>query len=290
MDHTYIEEHNLIERYGLGRLSPDEEMRFEEHFLGCVQCQEELEMERGFRRGLKRAVAEEAGERAVVQAGLLAWLAQALRRPQAGLAIALLLAVTLLPAAWFGRQNAELRQQSEAASNEIRNWKARYSGLQAERDEMQLQQTAAEERWDAEKSRLEARLDEITASSEPSKPERPSAPALDSLVNVPLFLLGKLRSEDAVNRVDPAPDAGYFSLAVDVYTDPRFLDYRLEITDTVGEVVWQQANLLPNALEVLLVTFQRGFLPPGRYRLTVSGRLESGALESIESYPFEIRP
>ncbi|MES1211284.1 MAG: zf-HC2 domain-containing protein, partial [Acidobacteriota bacterium] len=84
MDHTYIEERGLIDLYHRGQIPPSEEAEFEEHFVGCRQCQDLLEAARGFQRGLKTVVAEDAA-RTVVQAGLLAW---ALRRR--GLVVALL--------------------------------------------------------------------------------------------------------------------------------------------------------------------------------------------------------
>ena len=57
MDHDYIAEGGLVERYHQGSLPPDEEARFEEHFVGCPECTEQLELARGFQRGLKAVVA-----------------------------------------------------------------------------------------------------------------------------------------------------------------------------------------------------------------------------------------
>ena len=99
MDHAYVEEHGLIERYHQGRLLPAEEARFEEHFAGCAQCLELLVLDRGLRRGL-RAVAVEEGAR-VARLGLLAWLARRGRGVQAGLMVAALLVAAALPSAFF---------------------------------------------------------------------------------------------------------------------------------------------------------------------------------------------
>ena len=62
MDHAYIEEHGLIERYHRGLLDPEEETRFEEHYFSCPQCMEQLELARGFQRGLQAATAEDAAD------------------------------------------------------------------------------------------------------------------------------------------------------------------------------------------------------------------------------------
>ena len=48
----------------------------EEHFVACPECTEQLELARGFQRGLKSMVAEDAViARTAVQLGLFAWLA-----------------------------------------------------------------------------------------------------------------------------------------------------------------------------------------------------------------------
>jgi len=99
MDHAYVEEHGLIERYHQGALPPEEEARFEEHFAGCAQCLELLVLDRGLRRGL-RAVAAEEGARAA-RLGLLAWIARRSRGVQAGLLVAALFVAAALPSAFF---------------------------------------------------------------------------------------------------------------------------------------------------------------------------------------------
>src|SRR5690242_19504681 len=91
MDHAYIEDNGLVERYYQGLLPPDEESHFEEHFVTCAACMEQLELARGFQRGIKGMVTEDAVRTAVVvQAGLFAWLARRGRLAQWGLALAFL--------------------------------------------------------------------------------------------------------------------------------------------------------------------------------------------------------
>ena len=42
MDHSYIAENNLVEYYVRGRMPVEEQMAFEEHFVDCPTCLEEL--------------------------------------------------------------------------------------------------------------------------------------------------------------------------------------------------------------------------------------------------------
>ncbi len=110
LDHDEIEAANVIERYHRGALSAAEEARFEAHFLDCARCQEELEVQRSFERGLHTVAAQEAA-RAVVQAsvlraGLLGWLGR--YRPWLSTAAVLVLGLALL---FSWSVNQSLRQQ-----------------------------------------------------------------------------------------------------------------------------------------------------------------------------------
>ena len=60
MDHHYIEENNLVERYVLGRLPAQEQVRFEEHFAECGECLEQLELAGDLDTALRAAAAEDA--------------------------------------------------------------------------------------------------------------------------------------------------------------------------------------------------------------------------------------
>ena len=51
MDHTHTDEHQLADRYLMGRLDDAERRRFEEHFVDCPACLERLETIEGLRGG-----------------------------------------------------------------------------------------------------------------------------------------------------------------------------------------------------------------------------------------------
>ena len=234
MDHAYIEEHGLIDLYHRGQLPPEEEAGFEEHFVGCSECQERLQMARGFQRGLKAVVAEE-----VTKAGLLSWLVR--RR---WLAVAALILAAVLPVLGYLAGSRETAPLNTEAS-----WRQLYE----------------KERRDAEG--LRERLEQSERQRVAQVPETPAP--LSPLVNTPVFLLTAVRGEDEAASVKV--ESGYFSLAVDAGDDPRFESYRVTITDAQGKRVFREAGLKPNALEALLLTFPAGFFKPGEYRLVLEG-------------------
>lgn len=265
MDHDHIEEHGLIDLYHRGQLPPEEEARFEEHFVGCPECQERLEMARGFQRGLKTMVAEE-----VVQASLLSWLAR-----RKGLALAALLLVAGLPVLGYlagSREPADL------------GWRQRYESAQRSAADLRGKLEESERRRREER---EQRVAQLESTPKPEEPRPVSTPT--PLINTPVFLLTAVRSEGETVVIDPG-EKGYFSLAVDAGDDPRFESYRVTITSSRGARVFREANLKPNALEALLLTFPADYFQPGEYRLVVEGATPDGAASELGGYAFRVVP
>lgn len=251
MDHAYIEEHGLIDLYHRGQLPPEEEAGFEEHFVGCYDCQERLLMARGFQRGLKVAVAED-----VAKAGLLAWL---VRRRWIALA-ALILAAVLPVLGYLAGSRGVTPVDTEA------NWR----------------QLFEKERQSADG--LRQRLEESERQRLAQAEVTPAPPS--PLVNTPVFLLTAVRGEDEAPSVKV--ESGYFSLAVDAGDDPRFDSYRVTIADPQGKRVFREAGLKPNALEALLLTFPADFFKPGEHRLTLEGVKPGGGAVELGGYSFRI--
>lgn len=111
MDHKIIEEQQVVDRYLMGQLPAEEAERFEEHYFHCEQCLEQLQVAEKLQRGFKRATAQDVAKVAAAQRlGVLAWLARAVRSPQAGLATLALAAIALLPAGLMYRQLSGVHQ------------------------------------------------------------------------------------------------------------------------------------------------------------------------------------
>jgi hypothetical protein len=271
MDHAYIESNGLVERYHQGLLPPDEEARFEEHFVECPACMEQLELARGFQRGLKTLVAEDAA-RAMASAGLFAWLARRGRLAQWGVALAVLAVATALPALWLLAGGQGERQE----------WRARLDAQRRSNQELEHRLNESESRRSEERRELEAKM---AAAKPPETPRGLAGP----LVNTPVFLLSALRSDDGKPAtIDLARAGDALALAVDVGDDLRFASYRATITKADGGTVFRQSGLKPNALEALMITFPASFFAPGDYRLRVEGVKPDGSASEIGGYPFRV--
>ena len=116
MDHSYIEDRQIVDRYLMRQLPDEEAVRFEDHYVHCQECLDQLELAEKLQQGLKRAVAGDAARvTASRQLGVLAWFARTLRSPRAGLVAMAFLAVALLPAGLLLRDLRRTGHQLEEA-------------------------------------------------------------------------------------------------------------------------------------------------------------------------------
>jgi hypothetical protein len=270
MDHTYIEERGLIDLYHRGQIPTEEEVEFEEHFVGCAECQERLAMARGFQRGLKVVVAEDAA-RAIAHAGLAIWLR---RRWRAAALLGIAVMAAALPVLGFiiGSQ-AGSRQTRET----VASWKERWESERQSASKLERLLAESERHRQQERRELEGKLAQAT----PMPKEIPSP-----LINTPLILLTAVRGEGEVPAVRVGKSA-YVSLAVDAGDDPRFESYRVAIT---GPRAFRQAGLKPNALEAILLTFPASYFPAGSYQLKLEGVLPGGGAVELGQHPFRVAP
>src|SRR4051794_16643358 len=99
MDHAYIDDQQVAERYLLGQLPPAEAARFEEHSLACAECLDRLEAAEKLRLGL-RAVAARG---VVAEAVKLSLLARLVRSRLAPYGLLLLFLAVVLPSGFLWR-------------------------------------------------------------------------------------------------------------------------------------------------------------------------------------------
>jgi hypothetical protein len=283
MEHAYIEENSLIERYHQGRLPPEEEARFEAHFAACPQCLEQLEMARDLQLGLRAMAAEEAARTA--QIGLIAWFARQHRALQAGMVVAAILVATGLPVGGYFFASSGLRATIAEAHASAADWQQRYLSEHQSASELR-QQLSENERQRGEEQGLAETGPVAREPAAQGDTERPRQPQ----INTPVFLLALVRGEpgEPAATIHLGQIGDSFALAVDAGGDPRFADYRVTITDAGGALRWRRDGLLVNALEALMITFPASFFDPGDYRLDLAGRRPDGDTVELGGYSFRV--
>lgn len=286
MNHDYIKKFNLIDQYVLGKLAADEAEEFEDHFIDCPECVEQLNITRSFIQDLKGLAVQETliseNRRAPVTRP---WTLQFVPlRSWAVVACCCVLVVGVF--AFFAirrltRMEAELRQAKEDAS--------------AIRQQYQLGlETAAESEKQHQEARqqLAQRLDELEqklkteGASNQTSVRGSEAPE----VNFPIFALVSLARGQAPAPVEIAPPASSsrFALSIPVEDRKDFRAYRVKILDHRGVTVLNQGGFTPDAYHALSLSLNSNSLIPGTYDLRVEGLTPPNKWNTVGSYPFRI--
>jgi hypothetical protein len=273
MDHERIEAQNVIERYVMGRLAPEEETLFEEHLLECRDCRQSIEQEEDFQGSLHTLTAAEAARAtATVQAGALAWLAR--RRWLWAAAVLLLLG---LPAVWLLREQARLRAevahlQAAAAERRQRPALPIPGPVPPRSSDIELRQLA--EQLSAEKA---ARVELSERLARLTQPQ----------VNTPIFSLGFLRGEDeTANRVELGRETEWIVLSVELPAEEA-PSYRATLLKA-GKAVWSDEGLHPAADGMVTILLYSTLLEPGRYRLRLQAVDARGHASAAGEIPFQV--
>jgi hypothetical protein len=264
MDHQHIRENNVVSLYLVGKLPQDERDRFEEHFVDCQQCLDEMELTNDFRRKLRQVAKEDGLSKDngwAPQRGRAAWLkTSALWQQPRLLAYASLLFAASLTAVFFAGlkyHSSELGQTKRL----LDDWQRRYAAERqtSENLEKQLQMSAKEA---AEKP---GGQQQFTASLQPA----------------PLFFLSVARGADQGNsapdnRITVPTSSPWIVLSLEFERDPDFQSYRARLSNARGQIVWSAEKILPPPSDAIAISLPSSLLSKGDYFLTLEGLTSAG--------------
>ena len=278
VNHPQIEESDLVDRYLLGRLLPEEQAQFEEHFVDCQECLDRLETSASFRRGVKTAVAEDAMRSSVyVQSGILAWL---MRRDRWQRLTLLVIAIVLLigPSAFFIMKNRRVQEELDHARRESLEWQRQYEAQQKKGNA--LEQELQQARQNSEKGQQQTVPDE--PANELGRPQS----------RVPVFALNIVRSASSsqpANQISIPHSASSVSLALELESDPDVHSYRVTISTAGNRVVWVAKDLKPQSKDSLKITLKSDLMKPADYQLTLEGLTKEGSYVPQGNYYFRVK-
>jgi hypothetical protein len=134
MEHSYIEDNALVDRYVTRKLGAEERAAFEEHFLDCRQCLDQLKFAESLQSGIRTFAADAAPlTEAPARSLFLGWFAGGWWRLAVPVAAALL--IVLLPVSVLLRRYRNEAVRVEVASADLRN---KYTALRQQLDHAQL--------------------------------------------------------------------------------------------------------------------------------------------------------
>lgn len=286
MNHDFIKEFNLVDQYALGKLAADEAEEFEDHFIDCPECVEQLNIARSFIQDLKGLAVQEtlfSGNKPAPTTRR--WLFQVVPLRSWAVTACCCVLVAGVFAFFASRRltqmEAELRQTKEDASA-IRQQYQR--GLETAAESEQQHQQARQQ--------FAQRLDELeqklkTGEATNQTPVRESkAPE----VNFPIYALVSLARGQAPAPVEIALPASSsrFALSIPVEDRTDFSAYRVKILNQRGVPVLNQGGYKPDSYHTLSLSLSSDFLAPGTYDLRVEGLTPPNKWDTVGSYPFRI--
>jgi hypothetical protein len=286
MNHDYIKEFNLIDQYVLGKLATDEAEEFEDHFIDCPECVEQLNITRSFIEDLKGLAVQEtllSGNRPAPMTRR--WHLQLVPlRSWAVIACCCVLVAGVF--AFFAirrltQMEAELRQTKEDASVIRQQYQRELeTAAESEKQHQQVRQQLAQ-RLDE----LEQKLKTEGATNQSSVRES-KAPE----VNFPIYALASLARGQVPSPVEIALTASgsRFALSIPVEDRKDFSAYRVKILDHRGVTVFNHGGFKPDAYHALSLSLNSNFLIPGTYDLRVEGLTPPNKWDTVGSYPFRI--
>lgn len=286
MNHDYIKEFNLVDQYVLGKLAAGEAEEFEDHFIDCPECVEQLNITRSFIQDLKSLAVQETLLSGNRPAPMTRWwhFQSVPLRSWAVIACCCVLVAGVF--AFFAlrrltQMEAELRQTKEDASA-IRQQYQR--GLETAAESAEQHQQARQQ--------LAQRIDELEqklkteGSTNQSSVRGSKAPE----INFPIYALVTLARGQGPSPVEitlPA-SSSRFALSIPVEDRKDFSAYRVKILDRRGVTVFNQRGFKPDAYHTLSLSLNSNFLIPGTYDLRVEGLTPPNKWDTVGSYPFRI--
>ncbi len=283
MDHAYIDDNQVAERYLMGKLPPEEAARFEEHSMSCAECLDRLETAERLRLGLRTVAAREIVSE-TVKIGLLTRLMRSRLAPAA--LSALLLAVTL-PAGFLWRR-ADLLETELARTREELSRSAPVtptspttpdpepSEITALRRQLDEQRRAAEAGRE-ERDRLAAQVEQLEKAGGPS-------------TNIPVVSLSPERSAPGSapsTRISLASSPNLLVLLLELdATD--FPSYRATLAGSGVRNGWQLSDLRPDSQGSLTLALPAARLQAGDIAVRIEGIPSKGQPAPVSDFSFRV--
>lgn len=287
VNHRYIEESSIADHYVLGKLTPEEQAQFEEHFVDCQECLDRLETTGNFRRALKRAVAEDAaGWRVYTQVGLFAWLMRRNRWQRAGILITASL-LLIVPTAFLVSKITRARAELEQARKASADWQRQY-------EDQQRATSGLEKELQEARINLREQRNQLETRSERELPRRADQGPINhvaSQIGVPVFALSVVRSDESTNpttRISIPRSTRSIVLSLELENNSEAQSFRVTVSTAANRIIWKGSNLKPHSSDMLRINLNTNLIQAGDYQLTLEGLTRDGRYIPEGKYSFRV--
>lgn len=290
MNHDYIEQHDIVDRYLRGRLASEEGEQFEEHLIDCPQCIDRLKTTRDFKQGLGLLMVQQVSKEEGHSAKGLRWLfPERVSLKSLTFAACCLLVVAIIGSTLLARQVKNLGRESGQAKNASSEWQRRYE------EQQQAALSSEQQRQEKERS-LSGQISQLEAELENERKQRDDkAGALQGWqpgINLPLFVLSSVRRDSQnpaaeINEIKLPRSPTNFVMSVPLEGEAKYQTCRIVIFAN-HQPFWRRTGLKPDRFNSLTIGFNSSFFRPADYLLIVEGVLPDQDSSTIGNYPFRV--
>lgn len=291
MDHKYINEFDLVERYLMGKLAAEETAEFEAHFVDCLECVGQLKTTKALMDGLRIVASEQAPEPRGYEPRGLSWSSRHSGfRKSLALAAGVLLLVALVGAVVVANQIRRSRVEADQARSASAEWARRYEDERETSSlaEMRYQDSERDLKTQLAKLRAELGIEHEQSTTEMADDH---GALKQPQINLAIFELESTRGSEptagSLNEIIVPGSPRDFVILVKLEGEAHNA-YRMTIRDGRKTLIWQGSGLMPNRYNSLSVGFNSTFFRDGDYILTVEGVAGNGNASVVGNYSFRV--
>ena len=292
MDHKYINEFDLVERYLMGRLAADETTEFEAHFVDCRECVDQMKTTRALVDGLRIVASEKAPEtRGHEPRGIFSWLRHTSSRKSLAFAAGVLLLVALAGAQVVSNQIRRSRVEAGQAKISSAGWERRYEEERESSSLAEMRHQDSERELKTQLAQLRAELENEHKQNAEAITDDPGA-SKKPQINLAIFELKSTRGSEpstgALNELILPRSPANFVILVPLGGEGSYETYRTTIVNDRKHLIWKESGLRPNRYNSLTVGFNSTFFRAGDYVLRVEGVAEDGRTSVVGEYSLRV--
>lgn len=291
MDHKYIDQLDLVERYLMGRLPAEETAQFEEHFVDCLQCVDRLKTTKALIDGFRLVASAEVPETPGYGGRELFWY---LRHTAPGQSLALaggvLFLLVLAGLVFVSNRVRRLQAEVDQAKSAVVQSERSYDD---ERQSSSLDERMRQEREDeliAQVTQLRTEL-ENERKKRPSKMVDQNGGSTRPQINPAILVLRTVRGSEpsgSINEVTLPSTPTSFLISISLEGESGYKDYRMTISTAQNRLIWTHRGLKPNQYNLFLVPFDSTLFSGGDYVLTLDGISGDGSTSVVGKYSFRV--
>lgn len=279
MDHSYINEFDFVERYLMGRLAAEETTQFEEHFVDCVPCIEQLKLTKALMEGLRVV----ASDRTLESGKAVPKSPRSYPRKSIALAAAGLALLALVGGVFVTNQIRGARAEADQARIATTQWEHRY-------EEERQSSAAAEKQHQESESELTEQVAQLRKELEAGKKQ---GAVTGAQVNIPILALIATRGSEPpagpVNDVVLSGSSPTFVIVLRLEEEGGYRGYAMTILDSQKKLVWTGHGFKPDRFHSLSLSLNSTLFHPGNYLLRLDGVARDGSISIVGQYPFRVR-